>query len=125
MPEMLYGPEEDEASVIIDDSIRVDELAEAAYTQFDMVFGYKQLKSLYRVGKNFLNPLDVFCTMFEALKQGGETVQVKTGTLKASEHVRNNYKFGGGWVLWKDDFEGKNIFKHTRLQTWTLKPAIF
>lgn len=123
--ELLYGPEESLPSIIVNESVPVAELAEAAYTQYDAVFGYKQLKTLYRVGENLLNPTDMVSTMFAALRDGGETVRVTSGVLKVAEHVREDYKFGGGWILWKDDFEGKNIFKHTKLQTWTLKPAIF
>jgi hypothetical protein len=125
MPELFYGPEEDEASIVVEDSVSIAELAEAAFLQFDTVFGYKQLKSLYKVGKNLLSPVDMLCTMFAAIREGGKTVRVQSGTLKAAAHVRDSYKFGGGWVLWKDDFEGKNIFRHTRLQTWTLKPAVY
>lgn len=125
IPELLYGPEEFRESLIVKDSVRVNELAEAAYTQYDTVFGYKQLKTLYQVGENLLNPLDMACTMLAAILQGGGKIQVKKGVLKAADYVRDDFKFGGGWLLWKDDFEGKNIFKHTKLQTWTLKPAMF
>ena len=125
IPELIYGPEEDEASIVVEESVKTAELAEAAYAQYDSALGYKQLRSLYRVGKNLLNPVDLFCTMMAAMRQGGQTVQVQKGTLKAASHVRDSYKFGGGWILWKDDFEAKNIFKHTKLQTWTLKPAVF
>lgn len=125
IPELLYGPEEFEESVVIREEVSAKELAEAAYGQFDLALGFKQLKSLYRVGGNFLNPVDVLCTMLEAVRSGKPTVKVQRGTLAAAKYVRDDFKFGGGWVLWADDFKAENIFKHTRLQTWTLKPALF
>ncbi len=49
-PELLWGPEEDVRSVFSSESISTAELAAAAYSQHDRVLGYKQLKTLYRVG---------------------------------------------------------------------------
>ena len=63
VPELLYGPERHEESVIVEPVVSVRELAEAAFRQYDTVMGYRQLKPLYRVGKNLLNPVDLLSTM--------------------------------------------------------------
>ncbi len=124
-PTLFYGPEAFADSVINHAEVSVAELAGAAICQYEQALGYKQLCSLYRVGNNFLNPVDMAATMLRAIKEGGQSVKVTQGTLAATRHVDETYRFGGGWVLWKDDFRGENIFTHTRLQTWTLKPAAY
>lgn len=125
LPEFMYGPEKFEASVVRENAVSARELAQAAYGQYDKVLGYKQMLSLYRVGDHFLNPVDLLCTMLEAIHTGEELVEIKTGKLAAAEHVDETYRFGGNWILWNDLFEGKRIVDQTKLQAWTLKPAIF
>lgn len=127
VPELLYGPEAEEPSIVVNATVSVRELAEAALGQFDQVFGYKQLRSLYRVGGNLLNPTDLLCTMLEAVRTGGETVPVRKGSLAAAQYVREPKAEGGWtqWILWKKNFYPETIYRHTRLQTWTLKPAVF
>ena len=47
------------------------------------------------------------------------------GRLAAADHVNEASQFGGGWALWDPDFRAEGIFEQTKLQCWTLKPAIF
>ncbi|MBU5627475.1 hypothetical protein KQI82_11200 [Oscillibacter sp. MSJ-2] len=123
IPELLYGPEQDEPSRIRTETVPVREIAEAAYGQFETVLGYKQLKSLYPVGENLLNPADMLCTMAEALRTGVERVPVRRGRLSAADYVDSAYRFGGNWILWEESFRAENVVEATRLQCWTLKPA--
>ena len=127
VPELLYGPEAEEESAVIDSTVSARELAEAALRQFDQVMGYKQLRSLYRVGRNLLNPADLLSTMLEAVRTGKDEVSVCQGTLAAVRYVREPKAEDGWtqWILWKKDFYPETIYRHTRLQTWTLKPAVF
>ena len=127
MPELLYGPEAEEPSVITAPTVSVQALADAALGQFDQVMGYKQLRSLYKVGGNLLNPVDLLCTMLEAVRTGAEEVPVLRGDLAAAQYVREPKEEGGWtqWVLWRKDFYPETIYRHTRLKTWTLKPAVF
>lgn len=124
VPELLYGPESDEPSVIRTEPVDVRELAEAVLSEHEYVMGYPQLKSLYRVGDNLLNPVDIYCTIAKALRDGMKASHIQTGRLAAADYVDEQYQFGGNWVVWADDFEAPEIVKHTKLQCWTLKPAI-
>ncbi|HWP79216.1 MAG TPA: hypothetical protein VN446_01115 [Candidatus Acidoferrum sp.] len=124
-PELLWGPEEDTPSVFHTETVPVTELAQAAYAQHDLVLGYKQLKTLYRVGDNFINPLDMQATMLRALREGGETVALtRAMELAAAAHVDDSFKFTSS-VLFEGNFKGEEIFRQTRLQCWTLKPTRF
>ena len=124
-PELLWGPEEDVPSVFNTETVFVDELAQAAYAQHDRVLGYKQLKSLYRVGDNFVNPLDMLATMLRAICEGGERVTLtRAAGLFAASHVDDSFKFTSS-VLFDERFKGEEIFRQTRLQCWTLKPCRF
>jgi hypothetical protein len=124
VPELYYGPEKDEKSVVTS-KVNVQQLAEAVFSDHELVLGFKQLPSLYRVGDNFINPADAYATLARAIVTGAAELDVVPGRLKAADNVNMDYVFGGNWVLWADDFEPKNIFEQTKLQTWTLKPAIF
>lgn len=123
-PELLYGPEREEKSVITG-PIQVKALAEAVFHDTERVLGFKQLPSLYRVGDNFISPVDAFAILAQALAEGGEEAQWRPGRLAAADHVNCNSQFGGGWALWDPKFKAEGTFEQTRLQCWTLKPAIF
>lgn len=124
LPELIYGPERNEASVI-SGPVDAKELAEAVFTNTERVFGYKQLPVLYRIGDNFINPVDAFATLSKAVEENLVKVEVQTGRLAAADYADRNVEFGGGWDLWKNGFKAENIIEQTVLQTWTLKPAIF
>lgn len=124
LPELIYGPERHETSVA-SGTVATKDLAEAVFTNTDRVFGYKQLPVLYRIGDNFINPVDAFATLSKAIQENLSEVEVQTGRLAAADYADRNVEFGGGWDLWNDDFKAENIIEQTVLQTWTLKPAIF
>lgn len=124
-PELLYGCEENIQSTIITPTVSAKDLAYAAETQYDFVFGYKQLKSLYQIGENRINPLDIFATMVYAVKTKQVIIPIQTGnTLAAEKYVNPNDNYDGNW-LFPEHFRIPNIIKHTKLQTWTLKPVVF
>ena len=124
LPELIYGPEREETSVLTS-PVSAKELAEAIFSDTKRIFGYKQLQSLYRVGDNFINPVDAFATLSKAVSEGVSQLEVQSGRLAAADYVNRDIEFGGGWDLWKEDFRAENIIEQTVLQTWTLKPAIF
>lgn len=127
MPELLYGPEDDQPSVIVKPEVSVETLAEAAFSQHDTVLGYKQMKTMYSVEGNLINAVDMYATMAEAIRIGGETVYVQSGSLEASKYVHEPDPAHPWteWILFKKGFYPENIYKHARLQTWTIKPAVF
>ena len=124
IPELLYGPEQALPSEVHDELFDVSALAEAAYSQYDSVMGQKQLRSLYQVGRSRLNPVDLFCMMAKAIVTGDQQLRHTTGRLAASDYVDEAYQFGGNWVLWDKNFAAHNIVEQTKLQCWTLKPAV-
>lgn len=124
LPELIYGPERHEKSVVVS-KVSAKELAEVVFSDQTHVFGYKQLPVLYRVGDNFINPVDAFATLAKAICENLEEVEVQAGHLAAADYVDRDVEFGGGWDLWEEDFKAKNIIEQTVLQCWTLKPAIF
>ena len=123
-PELLYGPEKEETSVS-SKPVKVRELAEAVFAVHDRVMGYKQLPSLYRIGDQFINPADAFCTLANAINTGETEMMITRARFAAADYVNDKFKFGGNWVLWDDTFKAENIVNQTKRQTWTLKPAVF
>ena len=123
-PELLYGPEKQEKSVITG-KVDVKALAEEVFSHTERVLGFKQLPSLYRVGDSFVSPVDAFAMLSKALLEGQMQIGAVEGRLAAADHVNEASQFGGGWALWDPDFRAEGIFEQTKLQCWTLKPAIF
>ena len=125
IPELLYGPERFEKSVVTQPRVSARRLAETAFQAAGRVCGYKQLCPVYRVGDNFLNPVDMMCTMLRAIRTGETEVDIDTqGRLAAADNVDTGFEWGK-WPLWAPGFKAEGIFEHTKLQCWTLKPAIF
>ena len=123
--ELLYGPEKDVPSEVHDEAFDAKALAEAALSQYDSVRGFKQLKTLYRVGNSLLNPVDLFCMMAECAAVGKASVPFRTGRLAAADYVDGTFRFAGsGWNVWDPSLKGEGIIEQTKLQCWTLKPAI-
>ena len=106
---------------------KAKELADAVFCTTERVLGFKQLLELYRIGDAFINPVDAFATLSRALLEGLETLDVVPGRLAAADYVNNESRFyeQSAWPLWKPGFHPQNTFEQTRLQCWTLKPAIF
>ena len=125
-PELIYGPERNVSSVA-NGPVNAKELADAVFCTTERVLGFKQLLELYRIGDAFINPVDAFATLSRALLEGLETLDVVPGRLAAADYVNNESRFyeQSAWPLWKPGFHPQNTFEQTRLQCWTLKPAIF
>ncbi|MBO4881589.1 MAG: hypothetical protein J5555_07880, partial [Firmicutes bacterium] len=123
--ELLYGPEEDVPSEVHDETFDAKALAEAAFSQFDSVRGFRQLLPLYEVGRSKLNPVDLFCMMAECAATGKPSVPYRKGRLAAADYVDDAYQFAGSdWNVWDPSLKGEGVIKHTKLQCWTLKPII-
>ncbi|MDR1766163.1 MAG: hypothetical protein LBR77_08780 [Lachnospiraceae bacterium] len=123
-PELLYGPEEDTLSIVTG-PVDAQALAHAVLDDTKRALGFKQLPDAYRIGQNLISPADAYATLAKALLEGAQTLDVQKGRLGAADNVNENSQFGGGWVLWDPDFQPEGIFRHTKLQCWTLKPAVF
>nr|MDD6335739.1 hypothetical protein [bacterium] len=125
-PELYYGPERDVPSV--GDTVRVGDMAAALRQTFPKVMGYPMLPNTFQVGAARLNPCDMFVTAAAAIAQGlgpDDTLPVGHGTLLPVRHVNENYKWGSDWVIFPEDFDGPNLVRMAKLQTWTMKPALY
>jgi len=128
-PEFFYGPEADLPSEVCG-KITPRELAKAVQEQYDRVLGFKQLPSLYRIGENRVNPIDVFCTLRWAAAEGigmddEMEFRIGKGRLLPMRHINTGYNWAKDWIIFPDDLDASEIVRHALLQTWTLKPALF
>jgi len=127
-PEFFYGPEADLPSNIVTE-LTPGELARAALEQFECVLGYKQLPELYRIRENTLNPIDLFCALRDAAAAempADQPMKIQTGKgrLCPARHVKEDHNWSG-WIIFPEDMDAPGIVRQAKLQTWTLKPAVF
>lgn len=118
-PFLVYGPEKREASHIVSSVNKKDIIA--AMSDFDTVYGYRQLKSLYRVGSNLLTPLDLCATAAYMIAAGKEACPIVNGTLLTEQCVKGSACWDGRWMF-AEKFDVSNTYEKTKLQCWTLKP---
>ena len=128
-PEFAYGPEEDVPSEIRS-AASPAELARAVMMQYDRVMGFKQLPRLYQVGENRLNSVDMFVNLQRAVLQDlpadvPMTLCTGEGSLIPARHINTNYDWAKNWIIFPDGLDAADLVRHAKLQTWTLKPALF
>jgi len=126
-PVLSYGPEKEQKSNV-DGSIKISGLIKAFEEQYNKVFGYKQLPDLYKLENGVINPVDMFCTLAEAISKGldeNKSVDLISGELLTKKYVKDNIDWSGkhGWIIFPDEFIVPNTVRMAKLQTWTLKPA--
>ncbi len=128
IPELIYGPE----NGIESDPLPVVKLADlkkaVVDAEYPLVYSYKQLPDYFDVQGSRINPLDLTCTMAKAIAEGLEDedeVTLVRGILRSADHAKDDDFWGNGWVIFARDFRVPNIVKMSKLQTWTLKPALF
>ena len=121
-PYLIYGPEKREPSVIPDHAAVTCEDVSAAMAEHDMIMGYPQLQSLYRVGDCMLSPTDLLATAAYLIKSGKSSCMPVRGTNLFERHVCGSDDWSGRW-LFGEDFHVPNTYEKTRLQCWTLKPV--
>lgn len=126
-PALSYGPEKEEKSRV-DGRIKTGCLAKAFESQYEMVFGYKQLPDLYKLKNGVINPADMLCTLAYAVSMGlgmDESVDLIRGGLKTKKYVKDDADWSGkhNWIIFPDEFMVPNTVRMAKLQTWTLKPA--
>ncbi len=128
-PEFSYGPEADSPSVIIEETAPAD-LARAFRTQYDCVLGYRQLPVHYSIGRNLINPVDLFMNLRRAVLEDlpADMPMMLThgkGSLQPVRHVSTGYDWAKNWIIFPEGLDASSIVRHALLQTWTLKPAVF
>lgn len=68
------------------------------------------------------------CTLAKIIRKDlteEDEVEIVKSNLKTNIHISNDDNFGKKWIIFPEGFKVQNIMKITKLQTWTLKPAIF
>lgn len=122
--ELVYGPERREKSIIRSNSITRDSVA-AALSDYDSIYGYKRLRSLYSVGDNLLTPTALLHCAAQLIINGGDTAQVAADIpLLCERCVDKDDDWRGKWIF-PEDFRIPGTVENTALGTWTLKPARF
>lgn len=125
--DLRYGPEQDGVSRICSE-ITLSQLGEAVLEQYETVLGYPQLPVVYHIGENEICPVDAFATLAAAIACGArpeEKVAVKRGTLVCAGHVKADAAWGQNWPIFSKDLNVARTIENARLQTWTLKPALY
>ncbi|TJY39833.1 hypothetical protein E5161_18005 [Cohnella pontilimi] len=126
-PELIYGPETDEASDPVS-SLKVADLKQAISKAYPRVLGYKQLPDTFEAGSSRINPVDLTCTLARVIHEGltdKDEVPVIQGRLRSQIHAKDDDNWGKGWVIFPEDFKAPRIIRMSKLQSWTLKPALF
>lgn len=126
-PEFMYGPEnevESEAS----GPVRVSDVIRALDAEYPEVLGYKMLPDSFELNGGKISPLDLTCTMARILERGlsgDDEVEIVRGKLKTKECAGDNELWGTRWSIFPEDLRVPNVVRMSKLQTWTMKPAIF
>ena len=128
IPVLSYGPEKRQNSCV-DGPVKIGEMINAFETQYNKVFGYKQLPDLYKLSNGVINPVDMFCTLASAVSKElncGDVINIINGELITEKYVKPNDDWSGdrgSWSIFPKDFKVPNTIRMAQLQTWTLKPA--
>jgi len=128
-PEFFYGPEAAVLSSVCE-AASPAALAQAVRDQYERVFGFKQLPSLYRIGKNLLNPVDLFMNLRRAVSLNlpadlPMNMTSGDGRLLPFRHINTSYDWAKNWPVFPDGLDASGIVRHAQQQAWTLKPAVF
>ncbi|OUS77789.1 hypothetical protein B1748_03120 [Paenibacillus sp. MY03] len=129
VPELLYGPEREVGDRIAKGGlVVVADVLEALRKPMPEVLGYKHLPDSYAVGDSVLGPVTMACTLAAIIGEGlrpEDAVVPRKGRLVPERHSANGGEWAGYWSIFPTDFKAPNVVELSRLQTWTMKPAIF
>jgi hypothetical protein len=125
--ELIYGPENgvDSDPVSI---VKVADVKKAISGEYPRIYSDKQLPDDFNVQGFRINPADLTCTLAKIIADGlddEDYVHVVRGILRSEIHAKDDDYWGNGWSIFPRDLRVPNIVKMSKLQTWTLKPALF
>ena len=126
-PELIYGPE-NQVDTEVNERINVHKLIEATNIEYPDVFGHKQLPDYFITDKGRINPVDMTCTLAKIIREDlreDDEISIIRGTLKSSHYINEDDNLGKKWIIFPTEFRAPNIIRTAKLQSWTLKPAIF
>jgi hypothetical protein len=128
VPELIYGPERDYEEVPSKAAVRVGDIVAAIASPLPDVCGYPQLPDCFEAGGTKLSPASMTCTLAAIIRDGlgpDDLVMPLHGRLQSVEHAANDGEWARYWCIFPYDLQVPNIVAQSRLQTWTIKPAIF
>ncbi len=137
IPELIYGPEQDvpdewpeHERAHEDDpvTLQVQDIQDALRDELSTVCGFKQLPDCFDVAGRQVSPATLTCTMAAIIREGLSSdapVQLTRGTLITTQYSSMTGEWTKWWPIFRADLEVPNILELARLQTWTLKPALF
>ncbi|TMV48992.1 hypothetical protein FE783_15075 [Paenibacillus mesophilus] len=128
-PRLAYGPEREIASEVAGGKLRVADIKKAlAESGQPDVLGFSQLPDCCEIDGRKVSVLDLTCTMAGILNRrlhDDDTVELVQGVLTTSRYAADNELWGPRWCIFPEHFPAPNIVNMSKLQTWTLKPALF
>lgn len=128
-PELAYGPERETATAEAGKTVRVGEIKKAlAETKEPRVLGFRQLPDSYAVAGIPVSVLDLTCAMARIIRDGlrdDDEVELVEGVLETKRYAGDEELWGPRWRIFPEDFRAPNTVHMSKLQTWTLKPAVF
>ncbi|WP_146250277.1 hypothetical protein [Paenibacillus flagellatus] len=131
LPELLYGPEADAAAPGAEvgaGAIRVDDVKRALAVEYPEALGTPQLPETFEVGGVRVHAVDLTCTMARIIADGlgdGDRVELVRGALESAKHAGDDDLWGPRWIIFPEELRVPNVVRMSKLQTWTLKPALF
>lgn len=127
VPEIVYGPERDYPGDPVRE-VQVRDLLEAIKVPLPEVCGYKQLPDYFKVGDAKVNPVTMTCTLAAIIREGlgeNDVIALVSGELASAKHAMNEGEWASYWCIFPENLKVANIVSMSRLQTWTIKPALF
>jgi hypothetical protein len=127
VPELVYGPERGDGGDPVRE-VRVREVIESLRAPMPEVCGFKQMPDYFRVGDAKMNPVTMTCTLASIIREGlGEDALLKPveGKLASVKHALNEGEWTEYWPIFSKGLKVPNIVEMSRVQTWTIKPALF
>lgn len=125
--ETIYGPERDCPG---DPPFyaRASALVEALRAPLPQVCGFAQLPDCFVVEGKRVSPAAMTCALAAVISGGrgsDDPVLLADRKLKAAEHAASDGAWAKHWIIFPDDLQVPNIVAMSKLQAWTLKPALF
>lgn len=127
-PELVYGPENEWLGDEAPGAVRIGDVLLALRDPMPEVVGFKQLPDWFRVGETRLDPVTMTCTLAAIIREGlgeNEVIVPVRGRLASASHSANEGEWARYWCIFPEGLKVSNIVAMSRLQTWTIKPAIF
>ena len=141
IPDLVYGPERDvsdelqnnaaadNCSPVADlQNLRVKDILDALRCEMPTVSGFKQLPDYFDVAGCKISPVTITCTMAAIIRGGlaeNDPIPLVQGKLTVEQYSSMTGEWSKWWVIFTENLEIPNVLELARLQTWTLKPALF